>query len=81
MAEPTPDNPETLSKDVAENAGARTAATNSNPSISEEEALNAAAGETPNAAGSTAPSSAEDHVPSRSDPHASDLPTSYDPQP
>ncbi|ACK72643.1 hypothetical protein PCC7424_4274 [Gloeothece citriformis PCC 7424] len=81
MAQENKHNQETMSEDVAQNPGARTAETNQNPAITEEEARNAAAGETPNASGSTTPSTAEDHVPSRSDPEATDLPTSYDPQP
>ncbi|NEQ34673.1 MAG: hypothetical protein F6K04_27565 [Leptolyngbya sp. SIO4C5] len=40
-----------LPEEVAQNTGARTAATHSNPEILKEEARNAAAGESPNAAG------------------------------
>lgn len=66
-------------EEVADNAGARTAATNSNPEISLEEAKNAAHGEGPNASGSTAPSTAELDVPSTSDPYASQMPSANSP--
>lgn len=66
-------------EDVADNAGARTAATNNNPEISLQEARNAAAGEGPNASGSTAPSSAEWHIPSTSEPYATNIPTANAP--
>jgi hypothetical protein len=68
-------------KEVADNAGARTAAINANPKISLEEAANAAAGEGPNASGGTAPSDTEIHIPSTSDPFATDLPTANTPDP
>jgi hypothetical protein len=77
MAENTHHNDETISEEVAQNTGLRTAAINSDPNISNEEARNAAAGSGPNASGGTAPSTAEDRVPSRSDPYPSNLP-SYD---
>lgn len=63
-------------QDVSQNAGARAAQIDSDPSISLEEARNAAEGKGPNAAGGEAPSTAEEHVPSNSSPHASDLPSS-----
>lgn len=66
-------------EEVADNAGARAAATDSNPKISLQEGENAAAGEGPNASGSIAPSSAEWHVPSTSDPNPTDLPTANAP--
>lgn len=81
MAENTHHNDETMSEEVAQNTGLRTAAINSDPSISNEEARNAAAGEAPNASGGTAPSTAEDYVPSRSDPYPSNLPSSDHPLP
>lgn len=65
-----------LPDEVAQNPGARNAATDADPHITLEEARNAAAGESPNAAGGAVPSTAEDHVPSLSDPNATDLPTS-----
>lgn len=65
-----------LPDEVAQNPGARNAATDANPHITLEEARNAAAGERPNAAGGAVPSTAEEHVPSLSDPNATDLPTS-----
>jgi hypothetical protein len=68
-----------LSEEVAQNPGARKAATNTDPNISLEEARNAVAGESPNAAGGSVPSTAENHVPSESDPNATDLPTSGSP--
>lgn len=68
-----------LPEDVAQNPGARNAATDANPHITLEEARNAAAGESPNAAGGAVPSTAEEHVPSESDPNATDLPTSSAP--
>ncbi|MBE9160602.1 hypothetical protein IQ265_27830 [Nodosilinea sp. LEGE 06152] len=78
-------NPETrqddLSDDVAQNPGARKAATKTNPEISQEEAGNATAGESPNGAGGGTPSTAEDHIPSESSPEASDLPTANRPNP
>jgi imidazolonepropionase-like amidohydrolase len=68
-------------EEVADNAGARTAATNANPEIGLEEAKNAAAGEGPNASGSTAPSTAEWHIPSTSDQYASQMPSANSPNP
>lgn len=70
-----------LPESVAQNSGARKAATKTNPEISQEEANNATAGESPNAAGDGTPSTAEDHVPSESSPEASDLPTANRPNP
>lgn len=70
-----------LPDSVAQNSGARTTATDTNPEISQEEADNATAGKSPNAAGDGAPSTAEDHVPSESSPEASDLPTANSPYP
>jgi hypothetical protein len=69
-----------LPEEVAQNPGARVAAIHANPQISQEEAENAAAGESPNASG-MGPSTAEEHVPASSDPHATDLPTSNAPHP
>lgn len=68
-------------EEVADNAGARVAATSSNPDISLQEAKNAAAGEGPNASGSTAPSSAEWQIPSTSEPYASQMPSANAPNP
>lgn len=68
-------------EEVADNAGARTAATNHNPEISLQEGRNAAAGDGPNAYGSTAPSDAEMHIPSTSEPHATDIPSANAPDP
>lgn len=79
MANETSDSTQEELKEVADNAGARTAATNSNPEISLEEAKNAAAGEGPNASGSTAPSSAEWHISSTSEPYATNIPTANAP--
>jgi hypothetical protein len=73
-------NQTTLSEEVAQNPGARIAAIRANPQISQEEAENAAAGESPNASG-MGPSTAEAHVPASSDPEATDLPTSNAPDP
>ena len=73
MAENRTHNQETMSEDVAENSGARTAAIDSNPDLSLEETRNASAGEGPNAAGGSASSTAEDYVPSRSDPSPSNI--------
>ncbi|WP_035994354.1 hypothetical protein [Leptolyngbya sp. KIOST-1] len=70
-----------LPDSVAQNPGARKAATKTNPAIGQEEARNATAGESPNAAGGETPSTAEDHVPSESSPEASDLPTANRPNP
>jgi len=81
MANETSESTKKQLEDVADNAGARTAATNSNPEIALQEAKNAAAGEGPNAAGSTAPSSAEMYVPSTSDPVATSIPSANDPNP
>ncbi|MBF2029434.1 MAG: hypothetical protein IGS48_22190 [Oscillatoriales cyanobacterium C42_A2020_001] len=75
------DSTKTQLEDVADNAGARTAAINSNPKISQQEAENAAVGEGPNAAGGTAPSSSEQHVRGTSDPQATDIPTANNPNP
>lgn len=62
-------------EEVADNAGARTAAIHADPTLSLEAARNAAAGEGPNSAGSTSPDDSENYVPSTSDPEASDLPS------
>jgi hypothetical protein len=74
-------NDETMSEEIAENSGMRAAAVNSDPTISLEEARNAAAGEGPNAAGGPAASSAEDYVPSRSDPDPTNIPSTDHPLP
>lgn len=81
MAENTEHNNETMSEDVAQNSGMRSAVVDSDPSISLEEAQNAAEGNTPNALGGTAPSTAEDYIPSTSDPYPSNLPSSDHPVP
>lgn len=81
MADHTPHNDETMSEEVAENPGMRAAAINSDPTISLEEARNAAAGEGPSASGGPAPSSVEDYVPSRSDPHPTNIPSTDHPLP
>lgn len=76
MAEEKSDRPkQKQEEEVAQNAGARAAEIDSDPSLGLEEARNAAAGEEPNAAGGEAPSTAEEHVPSNSSPEASDLPS------
>jgi len=75
------DSTKTQLEEVANNAGARTTATNSNPDISLQEARNAADGEGSNASGGPAPSTSEQHVPSRSDPYATDMPTANNPNP
>lgn len=81
MADNALDNNGTMSEEVADNPGMRAAAINSDPSISLEEARNAAAGEAPNASGSSASSSVEDYVPSRSDPHPTNIPSTDHPLP
>lgn len=81
MAKQSEQNTNATLDDVANNAGARTAATNANPEISEEEARNANAGEGPNASGGPAPSTAEEHIPSTSDPYSTDLPSANMPNP
>lgn len=81
MTDNKPHNDETMSEEVAENPGMRTAAIHSDPTISLEEARNAAAGENPNASGGPAPSSTEDYVPSRSDPHPTNIPSTDHPLP
>lgn len=75
------DNDETMSEEIAQNPGMRAAAINSDPTISLEEARNAAAGENPNAAGGPTQSSAEDYVPSRSDPYPTNIPSTDHPLP
>ena len=75
MTNETTDDSREILEDVADNAGDRTAAINSNPKISLEEARNAAAGEGPTGSGGTAPSTAEEHIPSESDPDATDIPS------
>lgn len=72
---------EALLEEVADNPGARAAAINAHPELSQIEAENAVAGEGPNASGSSASSTAEEHVPSNSEPYASDLPTANTPDP
>ncbi|WP_088893660.1 hypothetical protein [Leptolyngbya ohadii] len=62
--------------DPAQSPGAKAAQVAADPSISLEEAKNAAAGEDDNGAGSVAPSTAAEHVPSLSDPEGSDIPSS-----
>lgn len=74
-------NNQTMSDDVAQNPGMRSAAINSNPTISLEEAKNASAGDEPNASGGPAPSSAENYVPSRSDPNPTNIPSTDHPLP
>jgi hypothetical protein len=64
-----------------ETSGEKNAQINRDPSISLEEARNAAEGKSPNASGGSAPSTAEDHIPSSSEPHASDLPSGNQPNP
>ena len=81
MADNRSHNNETMSEEVAQNPGMRTAAIDSNPTISLEEARNASAGESPNAAGGETPSTAEDYVPSRSDPNPTNLPSTDHPLP
>lgn len=83
MATNPPKSPqdEQPSDEVTQNAGMKTAAINADPTISLEEARNAAAGEGTNASGGTAPSSAQDHIPSNSDPNPSDLPSTGRPLP
>lgn len=73
--------PEALLEEVADNPGARAAAINANPLISQEEARNANEGKGPNAAGGIASSSAENFVPGTSDPESSNLPTANAPNP
>jgi hypothetical protein len=72
---------ETMSEEIAENPGMRAAALRANPSLSLEEARNAAAGETPNAAGGPAGSSGEDYVSSISDPNPTNIPSTDHPLP
>lgn len=72
---------EPMSEEVAQNPGMRMAAINSDPTISQKEAYQAAAGEAPNAAGGVAPSSAEDYVPSTSDPDPTNIPSTDHPIP
>ncbi len=81
MADPKPHNEETVSEEVAQNPGMRAAAIHTDPSISLEEACNAAAGEGPNAAGGPVDSTAEDYVPSTSDPNPTNLPSTDHPIP
>ncbi|QYO63456.1 hypothetical protein [Leptolyngbya sp. 7M] len=70
-----------IPEEIAENPGMRAAAIHSDPTISLEEARNAAAGEAPNAAGSVADSTVEGHVPSTSDPYPTDIPSTDHPLP
>jgi hypothetical protein len=81
MTDQTTHNSETMSEDVAQNAGARAAAIDADPNISVEEARNAAAGEGPNASGGPAPSTTESYVPSTSNPNATSIPTANAPDP
>lgn len=81
MANDTPHNNDTMPEEVAQNPGMRNAAINSDPSISLEEARNAAAGEGPNASGGPASSSVEDYVPSESDPNPTNIPSTDHPLP
>lgn len=81
MADPNNQNKEAMSEEVAQNPGMRAAAIHADPSISLEEARNAAAGEDPNAAGGPVPSTAEDHVPSTSDPNPTNIPSTDHPIP
>ena len=81
MANETSESTKQQLEEVADNAGARTAATNSNPEITLQEAKNAAAGEGPNGSGSTTPSSAEMHIPSTSEPVATNIPSANNPNP
>lgn len=81
MANETPESSQEQLEDVADNAGARTAATNNNPDILLQEAKNAAAGEGPNGSGGAAPSSAEGHVPTTDESVATNIPSANDPNP
>ncbi len=81
MVDNTHHNDEPLSEEVAQNPGMRAAAINSDPTISLEEARNAASGEGPNASGSSAASSVEDYVPSSSDPNPTNIPSTDHPLP
>lgn len=76
MLEEKSDRSQEKEEDISQNAGARAAQIDSDPSIGLEEARNAAEGKGSNAAGGEAPSTAEEHVPSNSSPQASDLPSS-----
>ncbi|VXD10530.1 conserved hypothetical protein [Planktothrix serta PCC 8927] len=75
MSQNQTEDSKTLPQEVAENPGARAAAIHSNPTITQEEAKNAAEGKSPNGAGGVAPSSAESYVPSSSDPNPTNLPS------
>ncbi|CAD5983215.1 hypothetical protein PCC9214_05139 [Planktothrix tepida] len=75
MSQNQTENSETLPEEVAQNPGARVAAINRNPTITQEEAKNANEGKGPNGAGGVAPSSAEYYVPSSSNPNPTDLPS------
>lgn len=81
MANNKTHNDETMSEEVAQNPGLRSAAVNTDPSISLEEARNAAAGEGPSAAGGPAPSTAEEYIPSSSDSDPSNIPSTDHPLP
>jgi hypothetical protein len=81
MATNTPSDDQGIPDSVAQNAGARTTATNNDPSISLKEGENAAAGEGPNASGGSAPSTVEEHIPSTSSPESTDIPTANVPNP
>ncbi|MBD2482229.1 hypothetical protein [Planktothrix sp. FACHB-1365] len=75
MSQNQTENSETLPEEVAQNPGARAAAINSNPTITQEEAKNASEGKSPNGAGGVASSSAESCVTSASDPNPTHLPS------
>ncbi|MCU0527639.1 MAG: hypothetical protein MUF72_22805 [Elainella sp. Prado103] len=72
---------EQLLEEIENNPGMRAAALRANPTLSLEEARNAAAGETPNAAGGSVTSDAENAVPSSSNPNPSNLPSTDHPIP
>ena len=81
MADNKVHNDETMSEEVSENPGMRAAAINSDPSISLEEARNAAEGQGPSASGGPALSTVETYVPSRSDPRPTNIPSTDHPLP
>ena len=81
MADQTTDHTDPLPEDVNQNPGARTAAIDSNPEISLEEARNANAGEGPTGSGGQAASTTEAHIPSSSEPFATDIPSANAPEP
>lgn len=83
MSDATPQEPTAVTEPLPadQTAGARTAAIDADPSISQAEADRGAAGEAPNAAGGPAPSTVEEHVPSMSAPYATDIPSANAPDP